>query len=261
MEAINVAVASMAGLALVVSLFTYWIRRHWINEPLLALVLGVLIGPAGLGWLDLAAYGGEREIIEVTARFTLAIALVGVGLEVRGYLSTHWRSLAVLVLGGTALMWGASSLLVGWILGLGVLPALLIGAVLAPIDPILAAAVATGRVARENLPERTRHLLSAESGVRHGLGLLWVLLPALLLTKPAAGRPQAHRYRAARQNHPRGGQCWPGDHPGQGPEGAHRHPQLEGLPRRQELPAAAPRRGGPVSLPDEVQEADRPPLD
>ncbi len=191
MEAINVAVASMAALALVVSLFTYWIRRHWVNEPLLALPLGVLIGPAGLGWLDLAEYGDEREIVEVAARFTLAIALVGVGLEVRGYLSAHWRSLAVLVLGGTALMWGASSLLVGWILGLGVLPALLIGAVLAPIDPILAAAVATGRVARENLPERTRHLLSAESGVRHGLGLLWVLLPALLLTKPA-GEAWAH---------------------------------------------------------------------
>lgn len=184
MHAIDVAVASMAGLALVVSLFTYWIRRHWINEPLLALLLGVLIGPVGLGWLDLAEYGDEREIIEVVARFTLAITLVTVGLEVRGYLPRRWRSLTVLVLGGAALMWAASSLLVGWILGLGVLPALLIGAVLAPIDPILAAAVATGRVARENLPERMRHLLSAESGARHGIGLHFVLLPALLLTKP-----------------------------------------------------------------------------
>lgn len=185
MEAINIAVASMAALALVVSLFTYWIRRHWVNEPLLALLLGVLIGPAALGWLDLAEFGDEREIIEVAARLTLAIALVSVGLEVRGYLRSHWRSVAVLVLGGTVIMWGASSLLVGWILGLGVLPALLIGAALAPIDPILAAAVATGRVARENLPERTRHLLSAESGARHGIGLLWVLLPALLLREPA----------------------------------------------------------------------------
>ncbi len=181
----NIAVASMAALGLMVSLFTYWIRRHWINEPLLALLLGVLIGPAALGWLDLAEFGDEREIVEVAARLTLAIALVSVGLEVRGYLGRHWRSLGMLVLGGTLIMWGASSLLVGWLLGLGVLPSLLIGAVLAPIDPILAASVATGRVARENLPERTRHLLSAESGIRHGLGLLWVLLPALLLREPA----------------------------------------------------------------------------
>ncbi len=46
--------------------------------------------------------------------------------------------------------------------------------------------MATGRVARENLPARLRHLLSAESAARHGLGLVFVLLAALLLTKPPA---------------------------------------------------------------------------
>jgi NhaP-type Na+/H+ or K+/H+ antiporter len=71
-------------------------------------------------------------------------------------------------------------------LGMDLLPAILIGAVLAPIDPILTATVATGKIARENLPERTRHLLSAESSARHGIGLVVVLLPALLLTKPDA---------------------------------------------------------------------------
>ncbi len=86
MHAFNTAVATIMGLALVMSLFTYWIRRHWINEPLLALLLGVLTGPAGLGWLDLARYGHEREILEVTARLTLAIVLVSVGIELRSYL-------------------------------------------------------------------------------------------------------------------------------------------------------------------------------
>ncbi len=176
----------MAGLALVMGLFTHWLRRHWVNEPLLALLLGVLVGPAGLGWLDLAAHGDEHQILEVAARFTLAVALVSVGVELRGYLSAHWRPLAVLVFGGAALMWGASSLLAGGLLGLGLAPALLLGAVLAPIDPILTATVATGRIARETLPARIRHLLTAESAARHGLGLLLVLLPALLLTKPVA---------------------------------------------------------------------------
>ncbi len=185
MHAFNTAVATIMGLALVMSLFSYWIRRHWINEPLLALLLGVLIGPAGLGWLDLARYGDEREILEVTARLTLAIVLVSVGIELRAYLPRHWPSLTVLLLGGTVLMWAASALLVGWILGLEVLPAILMGAVLAPIDPILTATAATGRVARENLPERTLRLLSAESSARHGIGLVLVLLPALLLTEPA----------------------------------------------------------------------------
>jgi NhaP-type Na+/H+ or K+/H+ antiporter len=182
-ETINIGLASLAGLALVMGLFTYWIRRHWINEPLLALLLGVAIGPHGLGWLDLSKWGEETAILEVAARLTLAVTLVSVGLELHGYLSHAWRSLTLLVLAGLALMWGISSLLVGWILGLDLLPAILIGAVLAPIDPILTATVATGKVARENLPEHTRHLLSAESSARHGIGLVVILLPVLLLTK------------------------------------------------------------------------------
>ncbi len=186
MREIDIAVASMAALALVMGLFTHWIRLRWINEPLLALLLGVLIGPVGLGWLDLAKYGEEPAILEVTARFTLAIALVSVGLELRSYLTGAWRSLTVLVLAGMALTWGISSLLVAWILGLDPLPAILIGAVLTPVDPILVAAVTTGRVASDNVPERIRHLLSADSAARHGLGLMIVLLPALLITKPDA---------------------------------------------------------------------------
>ncbi|MDP9359773.1 MAG: cation:proton antiporter [Chloroflexota bacterium] len=186
MHAIDTTVAILAGLALAMVLFASWIRLHWINEPLLALLLGVLVGPEVLGWFDLAAYGEEPKILEVVARYTLALALVVVGLELRGYLGRHWRSLVALVAGGTVLMWGASSVVVRLILGLEPLEAILIGAVLAPIDPILTATVATGRIARENLPERVRHLLSAESAARHGLGLVVVLQPAFLLTKPDA---------------------------------------------------------------------------
>ncbi len=186
MQPIDAAVAIMAGLALTMALFASWIRLHWVNEPLLALLLGVLVGPEVLGWFDLAAYGEEPKILEVVARYTLALALVVVGLELRDYLAEHWRSLVVLVAGGTALMWGASSLIVRLILGLEPLEAILIGAVLAPIDPILTATVVTGPLARETLPDRLRHLLSAESAARHGLGLLVVLLPAFLLTKPDA---------------------------------------------------------------------------
>lgn len=186
MHAIEVIVASVAGLSLLLALFTYGIRLHWFNGPLLALALGVVIGPAALGWVDLADHGDEKAIIELVALFTLAIAVVIVGTELRGYLSGHWRSLTVLVFGGLALMWIVTSFLIGWILGLGLLPALMIGAVLAPIDPVLSATVSSGRVAKDNLPNETRHLLAAEATARHGLGLLLVLLPAFLIAEPNA---------------------------------------------------------------------------
>jgi NhaP-type Na+/H+ or K+/H+ antiporter len=136
------------------------LRQHWFSEPLLALLLGVAIGPLGLGWLDLAEHE-TKKILEQVARFSLAIVLVSVGLQLpHRYISRYWRSLTVLTFGGMALTWLASTLLLKWILALGLLPALLLGAVITPLDPVLAAGVTTGKIAERNLPERVRYMLS-----------------------------------------------------------------------------------------------------
>jgi sodium/hydrogen antiporter len=50
--------------------------------------------------------------------------------------------------------------------------ALLIGAVLAPTDPVFAAAL----VGNRRVPARLRHLLNVESGVNDGLALPFVVL-------------------------------------------------------------------------------------
>lgn len=92
----------------------------------------------------------------------------------------------MLFLGGTVLMWGAGSVLVGVILGLDPLPALMIDAVLAPTGPILTATVASGRIPDSVLPARVRHLLTAESAARQGAGLVMILLPILLIIEPSA---------------------------------------------------------------------------
>lgn len=186
MHTVEVVLAVAAGLALLMGLFTHWLRGHWVNEPVLALLLGILVGPEGLGWIDLATYGDERAVLETVADFTLAIALVSVGVELRGSLARLVRPLVVLATLGSAMMWGISGLIVWLLLDVTLLEAALIGAVLAPIDPILTATVATGRIARENLPERIRHLLSAESAIRHGFGVIFVLLPAFLIERPDA---------------------------------------------------------------------------
>lgn len=183
MHAIDTVIAAMAALALVMVLLTQWLRTHWINEPLLAALLGVAVGPQVLGWFDLAHYGDPRLVLEVAARFTLALALAVVGLEIRSYLRQHGRSVGVLVFGGAALMWVTSSLIVGLILSLPFRDALLLGAVLTPIDPILTATVTTSSIARETIPEQIRQMLTTESSGRHGIGLVMVLLPVSLLTQ------------------------------------------------------------------------------
>jgi NhaP-type Na+/H+ or K+/H+ antiporter len=98
------------------------------------------------------------------------------------------RPVALLLTLGMVGMWLATSVLAYLILGLAPLAALLIGAILAPTDPVVASAIVTGRFAQNHLPDRVRSTLSLESGANDGLGYLFVLLPVLLLQQ---GAPQA----------------------------------------------------------------------
>ena len=91
----------------------------------------------------------------------------------------HW-------LGQTALMWAVSSGLAWLAFGLAPLMALAVGAAITPTDPVVAASIVTGRIANAKVPARVRHLIQAESAANDGLGFLFVMLPILLLTKPAA---------------------------------------------------------------------------
>lgn len=188
MDQLNLALAVVGGLLLVLAVIAGFIKKQWsISEPLVALLFGVLVGPDVLGVLDLGSWGvGEERLLEEAARLTLAVALVGVVLRLpEGYPLRNWRSLAVLLGLVMPLMWLASGLLVYLILGVPFLVALLVGAVVTPTDPVVANSIVTGDVAEENLPERTRNVLSAESGANDGLALLLLLLPVLLLTLPA----------------------------------------------------------------------------
>lgn len=46
---------------------------------------------------------------------------------------------------------------------------MLVGGVITPTDPVVSTSVVTGKVAEQNLPERIRYGISAESGANDGL--------------------------------------------------------------------------------------------
>jgi NhaP-type Na+/H+ or K+/H+ antiporter len=87
-------------------------------------------------------------------------------------LRSAWR------LPGRALGWGLpltlaiTALAAHFIVGLGWPESLLIGAILAPTDPVFASAL----VGNEKVPARLRHLLNVESGVNDGLALPFVMV-------------------------------------------------------------------------------------
>jgi len=186
MNELNVALVAVGGLVLLIGLVSDLFRRTWwTSEPLVALVCGILLGPAVFGLLHPDRWGIAQEtLIEQAARLTLAIGLMGVALRLpKNYAFHHWRSLLVLLLPVMFLMWVCSGLLVYFILNLPFWEAMLAGAAITPTDPIVASSIVTGVVARENLPGRLRHILSAESGWNDGLGYPFVLLVILMLQR------------------------------------------------------------------------------
>ncbi|MBN1240910.1 MAG: cation:proton antiporter [Gammaproteobacteria bacterium] len=179
---IPIALTVVAATVLVVGLFSQALKRTPLQEPLLGVAVGIAVGPHGIGWLDVSAWGNPHELLEQTAHVTLAIGLMAVALRISSDdLRRYARPAAWLLTLGMLGMWLTSSLAAGWLLDLPPSGALLLGAVLTPTDPVVASTIVTGKFAHQHLPRRIRSFLSLESGANDGLAYLFVLLPILLI--------------------------------------------------------------------------------
>lgn len=156
----------------------------WVSEPLTCAAAGVAFGPLGAGLLHLdpMAHAADAAILREAARFTLAIAVTGAAMRLPEYwLRRNWRGLAVALGPGMLLMWLVGGVIGFAAFGLPLLPALLLGAAIAPTDPVLSAPILTGRLARHAVPGFLRDGMTAESAINDGLALPLVMLPILLM--------------------------------------------------------------------------------
>lgn len=172
-------------LVLFLGLVSDWLKRVGIPAPLLALLAGIIAGPMVLNIVDPANWGNQAAVLKNAARLTISVSLMAAALRLpQGYLRSTWRDTGIMLGPVMVLMWLSSSLLVFLVLGESLLTALLVGAVLTPTDPVIAAGVASGRFARQHLPSRIRDLLTVEAGANDGMAYPFVFLPLLLLTRP-----------------------------------------------------------------------------
>jgi len=157
-------------------------HRTILSTAALFLVAGFVLGEDTTGVLHLQA---DSPIVAQLAELALFTVLFTDGMRV-GWadLRSAWR------LPGRALGWGLpltlliTAVLAHYVAGLDWPEALLIGAVLAPTDPVFAAAL----VGNDKVPARLRHLLNVESGVNDGLALPFVVV----LLAIAAGSEDLH---------------------------------------------------------------------
>lgn len=186
MNELNLALAIAGGVVLALGLVAGYVKdRLWMAEPLICLCVGVLVGPAVLDIVSSQTLGWDTYpyLMEV-ARITLGIAVMGAALRLPPHYEVGaWRDLLLSLGIGLPLMWLTGAALAALILGLPLIPALLVGAVLCPTDPVVASSITSGRLAKVSIPASLRNLLTAESGANDGLALAFVLLPVLLLTE------------------------------------------------------------------------------
>ncbi|MEJ3655072.1 cation:proton antiporter [Actinomycetes bacterium KLBMP 9759] len=152
--------------------------RSVLSTALVFLVAGALVGPGFLGLIEVSPEGPLVRSLADLALFT--VLFVDGGRTSVGALRSGWR-LSGRALGlGMPLVLVLVAVAVHLLTGLDWVTSFLVGAILAPTDPVFASAI----VARSEVPERLRRLLNVESGVNDGLALPFVLV--LLATAAGA---------------------------------------------------------------------------
>jgi NhaP-type Na+/H+ or K+/H+ antiporter len=155
-------------------------NRTVLSTAVLFLAGGVVLGP---GVLDVLHIESGDPGVTVLAELALFSVLYSDGMKVGlGDLRRAWRLPGRALLFGLPLTLLLTAAAAHWVVGLPWLESALLGAVLAPTDPVFAAAI----VGRNEVPGRLRHLLNVESGVNDGLAL-----PIVLVLLSAAGGMEA----------------------------------------------------------------------
>ncbi len=122
---------------------------------------------------DLVHVESGNDAVSVLAELALFAVLFSDGMKVGiRDLRSAWRLPGRALLLGLPLTLLVTAALAHWVAGLPWLEAFLLGAVLAPTDPVFASAF----VGRNEVPYRLRHLLNVESGINDGLALPVVLV-------------------------------------------------------------------------------------
>jgi NhaP-type Na+/H+ or K+/H+ antiporter len=162
--------ALVGTVILVAALLSGAIERSNFPQVAVFLGLGAVLGPAGLGLIDI---GLDSPILRIVATLSLALVLFtdAVGLNLAE--TRRHAKLAFLVLGPGTMLTGVIVTLMGWwMLGLPLAAAAVVGAALVSTDPVLL----RGLLRSRDLPAAARQALRLEAGLNDA-----VLLPVVLI--------------------------------------------------------------------------------
>lgn len=166
-------ILSVVGLAILgIALLPRILSDRPPSYPMVYVAGGALLILLPIDWTSPLPWN-NRHLTERLAELGVIVALTGAGLKVNRPMgwkswSTTWGLLAIAM----PLTIAAVALLGGWLLGLGAAAALLLGAALAPTDPVLAADVQVQKPATGDEDQSDHEVpfaLTSEAGFNDGL--------------------------------------------------------------------------------------------
>src|ERR671919_2765657 len=169
---------ALVGIVIIIAaLLSGLIDRSDLPQVGVFLALGAMLGPAGLGLLDVTL---ESPFLRVVATLSLVLVLFTDAVSLTIVEVRRHGALAFRVLGpGTLLSAGLIAVTAGLLLGLPMAAAAFLGAALASTDPVML----RGLLRRPGLPGPVRLALRLESGLNDA-----VLLPVVLVAAPFLGQ-------------------------------------------------------------------------
>jgi NhaP-type Na+/H+ or K+/H+ antiporter len=168
----------IGGLLLVRGLSAGLLQRLPVTPAIIYLGTGMLVGPSGLNLFHFNPLK-ESALLEVLTEVVVLISLFSAGVKMPGaFTLTRWRApilLATVSMAVTVALVAAFAVLVlGLPLGAGVL----LGAILAPTDPVLATDV---QIRHPGDRDQLRFTLTCEAGMNDGSAFPFVMLGLGLL--------------------------------------------------------------------------------
>ncbi len=169
----------LIGIVLVGAALLGSLVRRWPATPtMIYLAAGVGLGPLGLGIFSVDALRNS-SLLEWLAEIGVIVSLFTAGLKLRVPLSNpHWWIPLRLAFGSMTLTVGLLTAIGVYALGLPLGVAVILGAVLAPTDPVLASEV---QLAHPHERSRLRFSITGEAGLNDGTAFPFIMLGLGLL--------------------------------------------------------------------------------
>ncbi len=170
------ALLALIGIVIIVSsLLSGAVERSGLPQVAIFLLVGAVLGPAGLGLVDLSL---ESPALRAIATLGLVLVLFSEAIAMNIGEVRSQRRLALLILGPGTLLPAALTALAAWLLlGLHPAAAAILGAALASTDPVLLRTL----IRHPSLPASSKLALRLESGMNDVILLPIVVLCMLTL--------------------------------------------------------------------------------